>query len=60
MAILMAQSGPEESEERIFSQLVELRPQAWPNSLMVAFADDRLNRQGGQLNALGGLTHDKW
>ena len=53
MAILMAQSSPEESEERIFSQLVELRPQAWPNSLMVAFADDRLNRQGRLLNALG-------
>ena len=55
MAILMAQSSPEESEERIFAQLVELRPQAWPNSLMVAFADDRLNRQGRLLSALGRL-----
>lgn len=55
MAILMAEASPAESENRIFSQLVDLRPQAWPNSLMVAFADDRLNRQGRLLRALGGL-----
>jgi len=55
MAILMAQSDPEESEDRIFEQLLRLRPQAWPNSLMVRFADERLNRQGRFLAALGAL-----
>jgi predicted protein tyrosine phosphatase len=47
MAMLMAQSKPEESEERVFRQLLRTRPQAWPNSLMVEFADDQLGRRGG-------------
>jgi predicted protein tyrosine phosphatase len=55
MAILMAQSNPEQSEERIFSQLLELRPQAWPNSLMVEFADTLLGRRGRLLAALADL-----
>jgi predicted protein tyrosine phosphatase len=55
MAMLMAQSNPQEGEERIFSQLLTLRPQAWPNSLMVEFADEQLGRQGRLISALGGL-----
>jgi predicted protein tyrosine phosphatase len=55
MAILMAQSSPGEGEERIFSELLRLRPQAWPNSRMVEFADRRLGRQGRLMTALGGL-----
>jgi predicted protein tyrosine phosphatase len=55
MAILMAQSNTEESEEQIFSQILRLRPQAWPNSLMIEFADDLLGRQGRLVGALGGL-----
>jgi predicted protein tyrosine phosphatase len=55
MAILMAQSDPEHSEEQIFSQLVGLRPQAWPNSLMVEFADDLLNRGGRLMTGLASL-----
>jgi len=55
MAILMAQSDPGHTEERIFSQLVGLRPQAWPNSLMVEFADDLLNREGRLMTALASL-----
>ena len=34
MAMLMAESNPEESEEQVFRQLIDMRPQAWPNSLM--------------------------
>ena len=55
MAMLMAQSDPEEGEERIFSELLRLRPQAWPNSLMVEFADEQLGRRGQLMTALGGL-----
>jgi predicted protein tyrosine phosphatase len=55
MAILMAQSKHPETEEWIFARLLELRPQAWPNSLMVQFADDLLGRRGRLMNALGGL-----
>ena len=55
MTILMAQSNPEEGAERIFSELLRLRPQAWPNSLMVEFADEQLGRPGRLMTALGGL-----
>lgn len=55
MAILMAQSNPQESEEQVFARLLELRPQAWPNSLMVQFADAQLGRCGRFVTALGRL-----
>jgi predicted protein tyrosine phosphatase len=55
MAILMAQSGQAETEEWIFSRLLEMRPQAWPNSLMIELADDILNRKGRLTEALAGL-----
>jgi predicted protein tyrosine phosphatase len=35
MVMLMTQSNPQLGEQRIFEQLLELRPQAWPNSLML-------------------------
>jgi predicted protein tyrosine phosphatase len=50
MTGMLAQAHPEETEERIFEHLVAIRPQAWPNSLMIAFADDLLAR-GGRLTA---------
>jgi predicted protein tyrosine phosphatase len=52
MATLMLQSKPEETEERIMERLAEIRPQAWPNSLMIAFADDLLSRNGRLVDAL--------
>jgi len=55
MVMLMAQSNPQEGEERIFERLLGLRPQAWPNSLMVAFADEQLGRRGRLITALGRL-----
>jgi len=55
MAILMAQSKYPETEEWIFSRLLELRPQAWPNSLMIEFADELLGRDGRLKDALAGL-----
>jgi predicted protein tyrosine phosphatase len=55
MAILIAQSNSSESDEAIFARLLELRPQAWPNSRMIGFADQLLGRGGGFLHALGAL-----
>jgi predicted protein tyrosine phosphatase len=52
MASLLAQAHPEESEERIFERLVAIRPQAWPNSLMIGYADDLLGRSGRLMAAL--------
>lgn len=53
MVMLMTQSNPRLGEERIFGQLLDLRPQAWPNSLMVKFADEQLGRSGRLIAALG-------
>jgi len=50
MASLLAQSDPDEAEDRIFERLVAIRPQAWPNSLMIGHADHLLGR-GGRLSA---------
>jgi predicted protein tyrosine phosphatase len=50
MVAIMAQAHPEEEEEHVFETLRRIRPQAWPNSLMVAYADDQLGRNG-KLNA---------
>jgi predicted protein tyrosine phosphatase len=50
MACLLTQAHPNEDEDRIFSRLAELRPKAWPNSRMIAFADELLGR-GNRLNA---------
>ncbi len=52
MLTLMAQTEPEESEDRLFERLVEIRPQAWPNSRMVEFADELLSRNGRLVEAL--------
>jgi predicted protein tyrosine phosphatase len=53
MAILLAQHDPGRDEDDIFELVVSLRPKAWPNSSLIAMADDLLGR-GGRLNrALG-------
>jgi predicted protein tyrosine phosphatase len=50
MLSLMAQANPDESAESLFARLVAIRPQAWPNSQMIGFADEQLGRKG-DLNA---------
>ena len=52
MLTLLAQTYPEEDEDRLFERLTDIRPQAWPNSLMIAFADDLLSRNGRLTDAL--------
>jgi predicted protein tyrosine phosphatase len=52
MLTLMAQTHPEESEDRLFERLAEIRPQAWPNSLMIEFADRLLSRNGRLMDGL--------
>jgi predicted protein tyrosine phosphatase len=52
MLTLLAQTHPEESEDRLFERLVEIRPQSWPNSRMVEFADGLLSRNGRLMDAL--------
>lgn len=52
MLSLLAQAHPGEDEDRLFARLRDIRPQAWPNSLMVGFADEQLGRQGRLTEAL--------
>lgn len=52
MVSLLAQIDPQESEDRLFERVRQIRPQAWPNSLMIGYADDLLGRQGRLVAAL--------
>ena len=46
MAMILAQAFPRESEDAIIERLEAIRPQAWPNSRMIGFADTLLGRNG--------------
>ncbi|WP_349961410.1 protein-tyrosine-phosphatase [Rhizobium sp. ZPR3] len=52
MLSLMAQANPDEPGESLFARLVAIRPQAWPNSQMIGFADKQLGRNGDLIAAL--------
>ncbi len=52
MVSLMAQANPDETAESLFTRLVAIRPQAWPNSQMIGFADEQLGRRGELTAAL--------
>lgn len=52
MATLMVQADPDRSEDALFARLREIRPQAWPNSVMIAMADEMLGRGGRLVEAL--------
>lgn len=53
MVMLLAQAHPDRAEDWLFARLRAIRPQAWPNSRMVGYADARLGRGGRLLAALG-------
>lgn len=46
MITLMAQCEPDRDEDSIFTTIREMRPIAWPNSVMIAIADELLGREG--------------
>jgi predicted protein tyrosine phosphatase len=50
-AILLAQFNPGREDEA-FAHIREIRPQSWPNSLMIALADTLLGRDGAFSKAL--------
>jgi predicted protein tyrosine phosphatase len=52
MAALLAQANPQADERALISHIADLRPQAWPNLLMVALADEQLDRGGRLVAAL--------
>ena len=46
MAMILAQAFPHDKEDVIVDRLMRIRPQSWPNSRMIAFADELLGRDG--------------
>ncbi|HEY5793770.1 MAG TPA: protein-tyrosine-phosphatase [Bosea sp. (in: a-proteobacteria)] len=52
MLTLMAQNDPQAGEDELFERLRGVRPQAWPNSVMIGFADAQLGRGGRLVEAL--------
>jgi predicted protein tyrosine phosphatase len=52
MTAIMAQAQAGEDEDQLFFTLRQIRPQAWPNSVMIQFADDLLGRDGRLVRAL--------
>ena len=54
--MMLAQAHSDEAEDAIAARLLEIRPQAWPNSRMIAFADELLDR-GGRLVAATGTIY---
>lgn len=52
MASLIARSDPSLSGDEIFARLRTIRPQAWPNSVLIGFADELLGRGGRLTQAL--------
>lgn len=55
MATILASAYPDEAEETIFTHLLQLRPDAWPNCLMILLADHLLERSGRLTAALSRL-----
>lgn len=52
MASILAQRNAGSSEDAIFEMLREIRPRAWPNSVIIAHADDLLGKHGAFVSAL--------
>lgn len=52
MVTLLSFLCPDRSEAEVFEQLRRIRPQAWPNSVMIGHADTLLGREGRLLAAL--------
>jgi predicted protein tyrosine phosphatase len=53
--MILAQAHPDEDEDALADRLLRTRPQAWPNSRMIAFADDLLGRRGRLASAVAGI-----
>jgi predicted protein tyrosine phosphatase len=55
MATVLCQLHPEADEDEVFSHLHSIRPQIWPNSRMIGFADTLLGKDGRLTAALARL-----
>jgi predicted protein tyrosine phosphatase len=53
--MILAQAHPDEDEDELADRLLRTRPQAWPNSRMITFADELLDREGRLMAATAGI-----
>jgi predicted protein tyrosine phosphatase len=53
--MILAQGHPDETEDGLADRLLQTRPQAWPNSRMIEFADELLDRRGRLVAAIAGI-----
>jgi predicted protein tyrosine phosphatase len=53
--MILAQARPHEGEDELAERLLQNRPQAWPNSRMIEFADELLDRRGRLVAATVGV-----
>ena len=53
--MILAQAHPHEGEDTVAERLLQIRPQAWPNSRMITFADELLDRSGRLIAATAGI-----
>ena len=53
--MILAQAHPDEKEDQLADRLLQTRPQAWPNSRMIEFADELLDRRGRLVAAIAGI-----
>jgi predicted protein tyrosine phosphatase len=53
--MILAQARPDEREDELADRLLQTRPQAWPNSRMMTFADELLDREGRLMAATAGI-----
>ena len=55
MTTLLCQLHPQADEDEVFAHLRSIRPQIWPNSRMIGFADAALGKDGRLTEALARL-----
>lgn len=55
MLMILTQAHPGETDEALVERLMAIRPQAWPNSRMIGFADALLGRDGALSAAVTGI-----
>lgn len=55
MALLIAQAMPDRSGEAIFADILQIRPQIWPNLRIVEIGDRALGRNGDLIAAAQGI-----
>lgn len=53
MTMLLAQAHPDQDEREIADHIRAIRPVAWPNLRMIAFADELMGRKGRLVAAVG-------